>query len=139
MNEKIILDKLMKLAEKAKKMDEIPVSAIVIHNNHIISQKYNLRERKKDITAHAEVLALKTAAHKLKRWNLSDCDLYVSLKPCSMCEEIIKQSRIRNVYYLLDKLDYKHDFAKTKFTKLEDDSYSDSYQHLFSSFFKNKR
>lgn len=130
---------LIKLATKAYQKGEIPVAAILIQNEKIISKKYNLKEKKKDITAHAEVLCIRNAAKKLERWNLSDCDLYVTLKPCNMCMEIIKQSRIRNVYYLLDKLDYKKEFTKTNFQKLESKSNIDTYQQLLSDFFQNKR
>jgi tRNA(adenine34) deaminase len=138
-NESEIIKILMKLAEKAGKKGEIPVSAVVIHNNKLISKKYNRREKNNNVMGHAEILAIQTAAKRLKRWNLSDCDLYVSLKPCQMCMEVIKQSRIKNVYYLLDKLDYKRDFSKTNVTLLKDFPESDSYQQLLSDFFQNIR
>ena len=134
-----IIKKLVSLAEKAYKIGEIPVSAVVIHNNLMISWAFNLREKKNDITAHAEVLAIKKAAKRLKRWNLADCDLYVSLRPCRMCEEIIRQCRIKNVYFLLDKLSYKHDYAKTSFKKLDSDADYESYQQLLTNFFQNMR
>ncbi len=134
-----VVKQLIILAEKAYKKGEIPVSAIIIYNNSIISKKYNLKEKQNDVTAHAEILAIREAARKLKSWNLSNCDLYVSLKPCAMCEEVIKQSRIRNVYYLLDKLDYKHDFSKTTFKKIDSNKCNDTYQQLLSNFFQNMR
>lgn len=137
--DKSIIDLLMKLANKAYQKGEIPVSAVLVKNKKIISKKYNLKEKNKDITAHAEILCIRHAARKLKRWNLSDCDLYVTLKPCSMCMEMIKQSRIKNVYYLLDKLDYKHEFTKTNFQKIESKNNIDIYQQLLSDFFQNKR
>lgn len=134
-----IVQKLMKNAKKASKKGEIPVSAIVINNNKIISSSYNKKEKTKDITAHAEILALKRAAKKLGRWNLNDCTLYVSLKPCSMCFEIIRQSRIENVYFLLDKPYYKKEFDKTKCSLLKSPVSSNTYQQLLSDFFQNKR
>lgn len=134
-----VLKSLMKLSTKAFKKGEIPVAAIVIKDNKILSKKYNLKEKRKDITAHAEILAIQKAARKLKSWNLADCDLYVTLKPCKMCEEVIKQSRIRNVYYILDKLDYKHDYNKTNFNLLNVEEELNSYQQLLSSFFKKRR
>jgi tRNA(adenine34) deaminase len=139
MNKDKIEKKLLKLAHKAAIKGEIPVSALVIHNNACISLAYNNRERKNDITCHAEIIAIRKAARKLKRWNLGDCDLYVTLKPCKMCMEVIKQSRIRNVYYLLDKLDYKNDFSKTNLVLLENKELSASYQQLLSDFFQNIR
>ncbi len=137
--EEKILKKLFQCAQKAFKKDEVPIAAIVVHNNKIIACQYNKRESRNDITAHAEVLAIKQAARKLKKWNLSDCDLYVTLKPCSMCTEIIFQSRIKVVYYLTEKLNYKHEFSKTKFYKMDSFEEDQSYQQLLSSFFKNKR
>ena len=134
-----VLKFLMKLSTKAFKKGEIPVAAIVIKDNKILAKKYNLKEKRKDITAHAEILAIQKAARKLKSWNLADCDLYVTLKPCKMCEEVIKQSRIRNVYYILDKLDYKHDYNKTNFNLLNVEDELNSYQQLLSSFFKKRR
>ncbi len=139
MNNVEIIDSLLKLAKKASTKGEIPVSAIIICNNKIISKKYNLKEKNNDSMAHAEILAIKEATKKLKRWNLNDCILYVTLKPCAMCEEVIKQSRIKTVYYLLDKLDYKHDFTGTSFEKIDLKDYNDSYQQLLSDFFKNMR
>lgn len=137
--DEVIINELIKLANIAYKKGEIPVSAILVYNNKIISKQYNLKEKKKDITAHAEILCIRESAEKLKRWNLSDCDLYVTLKPCNMCIEVIKQSRIRNVYFLLDKLDYKHEFEKTNFQKLNHQNNIDTYQQLLSTFFQNKR
>lgn len=134
-----IIKLLIKLAHKAYKKGEIPVSAIVVHNNKIISKQYNKKEKMKNIMAHAEILSIQETAKKLKRWNLSDCDLYVTLKPCNMCEEVIKQSRIRNVYYLLDKLDYKRDFTKTNIKKITSKTNIKIYQQLLSNFFQNMR
>ena len=139
MNIDIYLKILLELAKKAAKQNEVPVSALIVRNNKIIAKDFNKKEKKQDITAHAEILCIKKAAKKLKNWNLSDCDMYVSLKPCSMCYEVIKQSRIKNVYYLLDKPDYKHEYNKTNMELLPANTVTNSYQQLLSVFFKNKR
>lgn len=131
--------KLFLNALKATKKGEIPVSAVIVKNNRILCDSYNQKEKKHDITAHAEILAIQKAAKKLHRWNLNDCDLYVSLKPCNMCMEVIKQSRIRKVYYFLEKPYSKLDFNKTIFELKENQDFSSSYQQLLSSFFQNKR
>lgn len=127
------------LAQKAAKKGEVPIGAIVVKDGKIIAKSYNLREKKHDITAHAEVLAIKRASKKLHRWNLSDCELYVTLKPCSMCASIIKQSRILNVYYLYDKQSIKKEYDKTNFYYKNDDSLTKKYGKLLSSFFLDKR
>ena len=112
--DKKIYEKLIKLMNKAIKENEIAVAAVIVKNNKIISSAYNKREKRKDVTAHAEVLAIKKAAKKLHDWRLNGCDMYVSLKPCSMCESIIKESRIDNCFYLSDKLSYKKEYDKTR-------------------------
>lgn len=129
----------IKLAEKASKKNEVPVGAIIIYKNKIISKAFNLREKKKDITAHAEILAIKKAAKKLKTWNLKECILFVTLKPCSMCESIINQSKIKNVLYLCDKLDYKKEYFKTTYQQYDIDILQQKYKKILSAFFQNKR
>lgn len=139
LNNKMIMNELLNLAKKAKKNKEIPVSAIILKNYKIISIAYNKREKRKDITAHAEVLAIRKAAKKLKTWNLSDCELYVSLKPCQMCNEIIKQSRIKKVYYLLEKPSFKKEYNQTEYIYIDKNQYTATYQQLLSDFFQNIR
>lgn len=75
----------LSLAEKAKQEGEIPVGALIVYQNQIIAQTYNLKEASKDPTAHAEILALRQAAKILGDWRLVDCTLYVTLEPCCMC------------------------------------------------------
>lgn len=127
------------LAKKAKKKGEIPVGAIIVFNDKIIAKSYNLREKRHDITAHAEILAIKKASKILKRWNLNDCTLYVTLKPCSMCASVINQSRIKEVYYLADKLGYKKEYSKTTYQQLSFEDLESEYLEILSSFFSNKR
>lgn len=128
-------------ADKAFKLGEIPVGAVIVFNNKIISKAHNLKMKKYDITSHAEILAIKKAARKLKDWRLSECDLYVTLEPCDMCKEVIKQSRFRNIYYLVEKLDYKKTYDKSSFEKVENEVLFDSadvYRKKLSTFFKLK-
>lgn len=134
------INEIIKLSEKAYKRNNVPVGAVVVFNNKIISKGYNRRTGKNDVMGHAEILAIRKAARKLRDWRLNECDLYVTLEPCSMCKEIIKQSRIRNVYYLLDKLGYKKEYSKTTFTKMSEcDSFQQQkYKEQLSTFFKYK-
>lgn len=133
------MDELMKLCFKAYKKDEVPVGAFIKYNNKIISKAYNTREKSNDITNHAEIIAIRKASKKLHTWKLNECELYVSLKPCKMCEEVIKQSRIKSVQYIIDKPDFKRDFDKTIFTKIDDQFTESNYKDLLNKFFKNKR
>ena len=82
-------------------------------------------------------MAIRKAEKKLKDWRLFDCDLYVTLKPCSMCETIIKQARIKNVYYLLEKLNSKKEYNKTNFIKISENE--QMYHNILQDFFKKKR
>ena len=86
-----------------------------------------------------QLLAIKKASKRLKRWNLSDCDMYITLKPCSMCVSVIKQARLRNIFYLYDKLDYKKEYDKCNFIYKKQDFLSDVYGEILSSFFTAKR
>jgi len=130
---------LMSLAVKATKKNEVPVSAIIVKDNKVIAKAFNTRHRKKSILNHAEILAINKACHKLKDWRLNDCDLYVTLKPCSMCESIIKQARIKNVYYLLDKLNNKKEYYKTNIVKANIRMYEDEYHKYLKDFFQKRR
>lgn len=130
---------LIKLAKKASKMDEVPISAIIVKNNKIIAKAINKREKEQNVLNHAEIIAIKKASRKLKNWRLFNCDLYVTLKPCNMCENIIKQSRLRNVYYLLDKPETKKEYDKTQFIKTNICTYEQMYSKILTDFFQKKR
>lgn len=94
----------LKEAAKAGGKGEVPVGAVIVKDGKIIARGHNEREYKHDPTAHAEVVAIRKAGSKLGRWNLSDCDLFVTLEPCAMCGGAIVYSRIRTVYYGADDL-----------------------------------
>lgn len=100
---KMIVNKMLKLNKKALLNNDVPVSCIITKNNKIISSGYNQKNKLKDPLAHAEIIAIKKAAKKLKTYNLNDCELYITLFPCPMCEAVINEARIKKVYYILDK------------------------------------
>ena len=89
----------LKLAEEAGARGEVPVGAIVVHQDQIIGKGSNHREEKNDPTGHAEMIAIREAAQHLGSWRLNDCDLYVTLEPCMMCLAACQQARIRKVVY----------------------------------------
>jgi len=78
---------------------DVPVGAVVIHNDVIISSRHNERELRNDPTAHAEILALRDAANLLGRWRLEECTLVVTLEPCTMCAGALVNSRISKVVF----------------------------------------
>lgn len=88
----------LKQAKKAYEKEEIPVGAIIVKDHKIIARAYNQKEKKLDTTKHAEILAIQKASKKLKSWRLTDCDIYVTLEPCSMCAGALIQSRINKLY-----------------------------------------
>jgi tRNA(adenine34) deaminase len=88
----------LKEAEKARRKGEAPVGAVVVRDGRIIARGHNERELRHDATLHAEMTAIRRACKKLGSWRLTDCDLYVTLEPCTMCAGAIIQSRIRTLY-----------------------------------------
>lgn len=88
----------MKQAQKAYEQEEIPVGAIIVKHNKIIARAYNKKEQKQDTTNHAEILAIQKASKKLKTWRLTDCEMYVTLEPCSMCAGALIQARLKKIY-----------------------------------------
>lgn len=89
----------IKEAYKAEAIEEVPVGAVVVYEGKIVSRAHNLRNTKRDGTAHAEILALQKAGKKLGRWNLTDCEMYVTLEPCAMCAGAAVNSRIKKIYF----------------------------------------
>jgi len=144
MVEKIIAE-VIKQANKAKDMDEVPIGAVVCHNGEIIARAHNMREANNDITGHAEIIAIKKAAKKLGSWQLDDCELFVSITPCIMCAGAIVQSRIKRVY-VLSPSDYDEEFVldifvhnhikKVDVKELDDGGRT---KLILSEYFKNKR
>jgi len=94
----------VEIAKKAG--SEIPVGAVIVKNGEIIASACNLKEQMNDVTAHAEILAIREAGEKLNNWRLNDCTMYVTLEPCPMCAWAIIQSRIKAVYFGSYDLNY---------------------------------
>lgn len=78
---------------------EVPVGAVIVHQERAIALAHNQREMLHDPTAHAEMIAITQAAEALGSWRLLDCTLYVTLEPCPMCAGAIVQSRLPTVVY----------------------------------------
>lgn len=78
---------------------DVPVGALIIKDDEIIASACNEKEKNNDVTAHAEILAIKQAEKVSNNWRLDDCELYVTLEPCPMCAWAILQSRIKTVYF----------------------------------------
>ena len=86
-------------AEAALAENEVPVGAIIVHDQRVIAAAHNQREQLRDPTAHAEMIAITQAAQALGTWRLGDCTLYVTLEPCPMCAGAIVQARVPLVVF----------------------------------------
>lgn len=108
----------LKEAKKAYEKLEVPVGAVIVKEGKIIARAHNLKETKYDTTKHAEILAIQKASKKLNSWRLIDCEMYVTLEPCSMCAGAIINSRIKKVY--IGALDEKTGAAGSVLNLFED-------------------
>src|SRR5438067_2461805 len=86
-------------AQGAMEENEVPVGAVIVHEERVIASAHNQREALRDPTAHAEMIAITQAAEAVGSWRLEDCTLYVTLEPCPMCAGAILQARIPLVVY----------------------------------------
>jgi tRNA(adenine34) deaminase len=95
----IWMEYALKEAEKAYNKKELPVGAVIVFENRIIAKGHNQVETLKDPTAHAEILAITSAATYLSSKALLGCTLYVTLEPCSMCAGAIVLAKLENLYF----------------------------------------
>ena len=93
------MDRALQAARAAGARGEVPVGAIIVRDGAIVAESGNRTRALNDVTAHAEVLVIRAAAQHLNSERLSDCDLYVTLEPCTLCAAAISAARIRRLYY----------------------------------------
>ena len=93
------MSRALERAREAGDIGETPVGASIVCDGRIVAEARNHKELSGDPLGHAEVLAIRMAAEKLGRWRLSDCTLYVTLEPCTMCSGAIIHSRIDRLVY----------------------------------------
>ena len=117
-NREYYMKQALKEAEKAYQKLEVPVGAIIVKNGKIIARAHNQKETKMDTTKHAEILAIQKASKKLQSWRLIDCEMYITLEPCSMCAGAIINSRIKKIY--IGTMDDKTGAAGSKLNLFED-------------------
>jgi tRNA(adenine34) deaminase len=86
-------------AEQALRENEVPIGAVIVHEDRVIASAHNQREQLRDPTAHAEMIAITQAAEARQSWRLDGCALYVTLEPCPMCAGAIVQARLPVVVY----------------------------------------
>jgi tRNA(adenine34) deaminase len=93
------MDLALKAAENAGKSGEVPIGCVIVRDGAVIASAGNRTLTDRDPTAHAEMLAIRGAAGKIGSERLVDCDLYVTLEPCTMCAAAISFARVRRLYY----------------------------------------
>ena len=117
----------LKEAKKAYDKLEVPVGAVIVKDGQIIAKAHNLKETKFDTTKHAEILAIQKASKKLNSWRLLDCEMYVTLEPCSMCAGALINSRIKKVY--IGTSDEKTGAVGSVFNLLEDYTFNHKVEY----------
>ena len=137
------MSEALKEAEKAFDKDEVPIGSVIVCNKKIIARAHNLTEMLNDVTAHAEIQAITSAANYLGGKYLDECKLYVTLEPCVMCTGALKWARLGELIY--GALDSKEGYTKydsnllSKKTKVKKGVLSKECSDLLTKFFKNKR
>ena len=116
--EEKFMQEALKEAKKAYDKLEVPVGCVIVKDGKIIGRGHNLKETKKDTTKHAEIIAIQKASKKLDSWRLLDCEMYVTLEPCSMCAGAIINSRIKKLY--IGEIEKKTGVAGSVFNLFED-------------------
>ena len=97
MNHDFFMNEALKEAEKAAWQGEVPVGAVVTLNDVVIGRGYNQTEMLHDVSAHAEIIAIREAERELDNWRLEMCSIYVTLEPCPMCAGAILLSRLEKI------------------------------------------
>lgn len=137
------MEQALKQAALAYEEGEVPVGAVVVHNQRIIAKGYNQTERLQDVTAHAEILAITSAAQYVGAKYLNECTMYVTLEPCTQCIGALVHARVSQIMYAASE-------PKTGFTRfVNPDLYKKIKIHsglmaqesslLLKSFFAQKR
>lgn len=89
----------LKEAKRAQAKDEVPVGAVIVLDGKIIARGHNNKEEKQCAVGHAEIVAIRKATKKLGSWRLCDCEIFVTLEPCTMCCSAITHARIAKLCY----------------------------------------
>lgn len=128
----------IKEAKKAYKYEEVPVGAVIVKDNKVIAKAYNKKEKTKNVTKHAEIIAISRACKKLKNWRLEDCEIYVTMEPCMMCSGAIDQSRIKKIVYGVKNENYGST-DQLKNVEIISQVCEKECRELVQSFFKKRR
>ena len=143
LSDEYFMREALKEAKKAFDADEIPVGAIVVCNNRIIARSHNLTERLNDVTAHAEMQAITSAANFLNGKYLNECTMYITLEPCVMCAGALSWSQIGKIVYGASDTKRGFNLVVNKIlhpkTELISGIIADECSELLKTFFQKKR
>ena len=142
------MQRAYELAQKAKEQDEVPVGAVIVHENKIIGEGWNQPISSNDPTVHAEIIALRQAGQALNNYRLPDATMYVTLEPCAMCAGALIHARLAKLIYAAD--DPKTGACGSVFNLLQTNELNhkveiekgvmeDESRSLIQGFFKEKR
>lgn len=140
------MNEALKEAKKAYAIGEVPIGCVIVKEGMIISRDYNKKEKNNDVTAHAEILAIRKASKKLG-WRLTGCDIFVTVEPCPMCTSAIIQSRIKRVVFGTSEPKWgacgsKLDLSEIDFNhrvKIEQGILKEECKKIIEGFFKEQR
>ncbi|WP_022942983.1 tRNA adenosine(34) deaminase TadA [Psychromonas hadalis] len=147
-NDEKWMDYALLLADKAELENEIPVGAVLVKDDQVISEGWNLSILNHDACAHAEIMAIRSAGQVIKNYRLIDCTLYVTLEPCPMCAGALVHARIKRLVYGAG--DYKTGAAGSVFDLVRSEQlnhqievtsgiYAEQCATKISDFFKRRR
>lgn len=139
----VFMQKALEQARMAFDADEVPIGAVVVCNNRIIGKGHNQTEKLKDVTAHAEMLAITAAAGAIGGKYLDECTLYITIEPCVMCAGAIKHARFNRIVVgaTEPKMGYSN-FLTAQFntkTEIRTGVMESECRQLMKDFFKEKR
>ena len=136
----------LKEAKKALKIDEVPIGAIIVSKDKIIGRGFNQVESLNDSTAHAEIIAITSAANTSKDWRLNGCSIYVTKEPCFMCFGAILNARIEKIYYGMadsdkgfKKLKGRNNLPMSHLSQIKGNILESESKKIIQDFFKKKR
>ncbi|RLD95891.1 MAG: nucleoside deaminase [Bacteroidetes bacterium] len=112
LSDEYFMNEALKEAHKAMDMEEVPVGAVVVNQNRIIARAHNMTQQLNDVTAHAEMIAITSAANYLGAKYLTECTLYVTLEPCVMCAAALKWAQLGSLVFAAS--DPKEGFSHLK-------------------------
>ena len=98
-NDEFYMEMALEEAAKAEAENEVPIGAVIVHEDRVIARAYNRREQKQHIFTHAECIAMRAASEMIGSWRLEECTLYVTLEPCPMCAGAALQARVPRVVF----------------------------------------